>query len=522
MRSLNLRKCLEKQGFFGISGIADPAATSLSLAAMVAFMKTSRSLSLGLLLLGLSAAAAEAAGAPDQRIVDAARRQDLPLLRTLVKTRSVDVNSRQPDGATALLWAAQWDDREAADLLIAAGADVNAVNDFGMSPLHMAATNGSTEMLARLLTAGAKPNTALPTGETPLMAAALTGRPEAINTLLNGGADVNKQESVKGHTALMWAISEGHRQAVRLLVDADADVRARSKTGFTPITFAARLNDIETVNLLLAKGADLNAEANDGTTVLQVAALRGHVDLVKHLLTHGANPNASKAGYTVLHWAAGNWDNGLSISFGRDGNEIQLMGGIPQDRKLELMQALLEHGADVNAVITRTPPLGRLGATGIAGTVIGAGPLTGATPFFLAALAADPAAMRFLVANGADPVKPAKDGTTPAMAAAGTTGFYDLESNISEAQHLAAVKLAIELGGDVAAVNALGNTPLHIATHGGFDSVVKFLASKGAPVNIKNKAGETPLRIADGVIVIMMLYTHPSTAVILRELGGTY
>ena len=465
---------------------------------------------------------AGAAGKPDLRVVEAARRQDHTLLRSLLKSRTSDVNTRQPDGATALLWAAQWDDAEAADLLLAAGANVNAVNDFGVSPLHMAATNGSAAMIARLLKAGARASGALPTGETALMAAALTGRPDAVNVLLNAGADLNAHESIKGQTALMWAISAGHRQVTHLLIDSGADVSAKSTAGFTPLTFAARLNDVETINLLLAKGADLNAEAVDGTTVLQVAALRGHVDLVEHLLNHGANPNASKAGYTVLHWVAGNWDNATSISFGRDGDELQLMGGIPQGRKLELMEALLEHGADVNAVITKAPPLGRLGATGTAGTIIGGGPLTGATPYFIAALAADVEAMRFLVANGADPIRPAKDGTTPLMAAAGTTGFYDLESNISERQHLAAVTLAAELGGDVGAVNALGNTPLHIATHGGFDSVVKFLASEGAPVNVKNKVGETPLRIADGVIVIMMLYTHPTTAVILRDLGGTY
>lgn len=465
---------------------------------------------------------AYAAGAPDHRLIDAARRQDRALVRTLLKTRTADVNMRQADGATALLWAAQWDDTATADLLIAAGADVKAVNDFGISPLYMAATNGSAAMIARLLKAGADANAAVPTGETALMSAALTGRPDAVTALLNAGADVNAHESAKGQTALMWAISAGHREVTRLLIGAGADVKAKSSAGFTPLTFAARLDDAETIGLLLDKGADLNAEATDGTTALQVAALRGHVDLVKHLLDKGANPNAAKAGYTVLHWVVGNWDNATSISFGREGDELKLMGGIPQTRKLELMQALLEHGADVNVVVTKSPPLGRLGPTATAGTIIGGGPLTGATPFFLAALAGDVDAMRFLVANGADPLRPAKDGTTPVMAAAGTTGFYDLEGNVPESSHLAAVRLAVELGGDVNAVNALGNTPLHLATHGGFDSVVKYLAAQGAAINVRNKVGETPLRIADGVIVIMMLYTHPTTAVILRELGGTH
>ena len=476
----------------------------------------------GLCLALLLGAGVAVAAHPDARVAEAARRQDRALIRALLKGKTADVNARQADGATALLWAAQWDDLDTADLLIAAGADVHAVNDYGVSPLAMAATNGSAAMVSRLLTAGANPNAALPTGETALMSAALTGRLEAVKALVDAGADLNVHGTAKGQTALMWAIGEGHRDVIRQLVDSGADVNARSVAGFTPLTFAARQNDEATIRLLLEKGADLHAEAADGTTLLQVAALRGHVDLVKFLLERGADPNAAKAGYTVLHWVVGNWDNATSISFGREGDELKLMGGIPQTRKLELMQALLERGANVNAVITKAPPLGRLGPTGTAGTIIGGGGLTGATPFFMAALAGDVDTMKLLVANGANPVLPAKDGTTPVMAAAGTTGFYDLESNVPESSHFAAVRLAVELGGDVNAVNALGNTPLHIATHGGFDSVVKHLAAKGAAINVKNKAGETPLRIADGVIVIMMLYSHPTTAVILRELGGTH
>ncbi len=463
--------------------------------------------------------AAPPAGAP---LADAVRQQNRALVRVLLKSRAGDVDARQPDGATALLWAAQWDDVETADLLLAAGAKVGLVNDFGVSAMHMAAANGSEAMVSRLLKAGADPNTTLPTGESALMSAALTGRPGVVKALLAAGANVNAHEATKGQTPLMWAIAEGHREIARLLVEHGADVNARSTAGYTPLAFAARLDDRETISLLLERKADLNAEAVDGTTVLHVAALRGHVDLVRTLLERGADPNAAKAGYTVLHWVVGNWDNATSISFGRDGNELQRMGGIPRDRKRELMRLLLEHGADVNAAVTKAPPLGRTGATGTAGTIIGGGALTGATPFFVASLAADADTMKFLLANGADPLRAAKDGTTPVMAAAGVTGFYDLESNIPESAHLAAVKLAVEVGGDVNAINALGNAPLHVATHGGFDTVVRYLLTQGSSINVKNKAGETPLRIADGVIVIMMLYSHPSTAVILREAGGSY
>src|SRR5262249_11245390 len=154
---------------------------------------------------------------------------------------------------------------------------------------------------------------------------------------------------------------------------------------------------------------------------------------------------------------------------------------------------LLARGADPNARVTKAPPLGRLGPTSVSGTIIvGGGPMTGATPYFLAALAADVSAMRSLLAHGADPSLTANDKTTPLMAAAGTTGFYDLETGLTESDHLAAVRLACEIGGDVSAVNNVGNTVLHIATHGGFDNVVSYLVEHGAAVNLKNKDGQTP------------------------------
>src|SRR5436190_2240369 len=104
------------------------------------------------------------AAAPDVRLVRAARDQNLKTVRELLRQKA-DVNSAEGDGATALLWAAQWDHVEMADLLIAAGADVNRANDLGVTPLSMACTNHSVRMVERLLTAGADPDRPLVSGE---------------------------------------------------------------------------------------------------------------------------------------------------------------------------------------------------------------------------------------------------------------------------------------------------------------------------------------------------------------------
>ena len=106
-----------------------------------------------------------AAGATDLRLVDAAKNRDTEAVRRLIK-QGVAVNGSQPDGFTALHWAAQWDKADMADLLIRAGEKVNAADSYGVTPLSLACTNGSARMVDKLLHAGANPHAALSTGET--------------------------------------------------------------------------------------------------------------------------------------------------------------------------------------------------------------------------------------------------------------------------------------------------------------------------------------------------------------------
>ena len=85
--------------------------------------------------------AAIVSAAADERLPDAAKRQDRAAVRALLE-RGADVNARQPDGASALHWAVHWQDTEMVRLLIRARADVNAVNEYGVMPLSLACANG--------------------------------------------------------------------------------------------------------------------------------------------------------------------------------------------------------------------------------------------------------------------------------------------------------------------------------------------------------------------------------------------
>ena len=104
-------------------------------------------------LLYVLSVAGLAVASGDLQLADAVEKGDKEAARSLLKQQA-DVNAPQPDGATALAWAAHWDDLETAELLIRAGANVNAANDYGVTPLSLACTNRSAAMVKKLLEAG--------------------------------------------------------------------------------------------------------------------------------------------------------------------------------------------------------------------------------------------------------------------------------------------------------------------------------------------------------------------------------
>jgi ankyrin repeat protein len=315
----------------------------------------------------------------------------------------------------------------------------------------------------------------------------------------------------------MWAAAERQADAVRRLIAHGANVHEKSTNGFTPILFAARTGDVEVVDALLVAGANVNDAARDGATPLLVAVVRGRVPLARLLLEKGANANSDLTGYTALHWAAGGWETELTgprgITAGRD-DEWNALGGLYAD-KVELIRLLVKHGANPNAQVKKPPP--RVGFT-----VFNAQILVGATPLFLAAMSGDAPAMRALAEAGADPRITNNEKTTVLMAAAGVRRQL-AETRATAQGSLEAAMVAVELGNDVNATNATGDTALHGAAHIRADALVQFLADRGAQVNVANKRGETPLSIAERTLTVgsTPMQTRTSTGDLLRKLGAT-
>lgn len=488
-------------------------------------MPTSR-----LTLVLVLAAASFAAAANEPALIKAVKAGDAAAVRTLLAGRA-DVNATEADGSTALHWAAQRDDVAMVARLIAAGADVARASRYGVTPLSLAVTNGNAATVTRLLAAGANPNTALPGGETALMTAARVGRVDVLEALLAKGADPNAREESRGQTALMWAAAANHADAVRVLLAAGAErdarttdpAAARPRSGgtfsaaagvaatttsrgpsFTAFLFAVQLGQLDAARALLDAGSNVNEALPDGTSALVLATMNGQWELGAHLVDRGADVDAAAQGWTALHQIAR--IRRTNIGF------LPPPAGKGSLSSTDLVKKLIAAGANVNALQTRDFRDGyrnRLNRVG-------------ATPFLLAAKNVDTEVMRLLLAAGADPLKANADATTPLMVAAGVDMWNPGEDGGSapdfEAEALEAVKMLVELGNDVNAVNDRGETALHGAAYRGANSIVDYLVEKGAKLDVRSKQGWTPWTIANGVFYTLFFKEQPHTAARLGEL----
>ena len=463
-------------------------------------------------------------------LVDAVKSQDKDAARTLLKQHP-DVNAAEPDGTTALHWAAHWNDLEMADLLLRAGADVRAVNRYGVSPLSEAAATGSGALIERLLQAGADPNTlATRQGETVLMRASRVGNAGAVKTLLEHGADADARENYRGQTALMWAAAEGHPEVIKLLVAHGAGLNVRSsdrdttppkmeagtpaapiaRGGLAALHFAARQGEIASVLALLEARVDINQKDSDGNTALVLAILNTHYDLAQILIDCMADPNiGNKDGRAALFTAVDMHDADWSPR--PDRRET--------DRKtsMDIIKSLLAHGASVNAQLASASPIMKL-TQDPGDRSLG----NGATPFMRAARSADLELMRLLLDKGADPKLANKDGLNALMLASGV--FWAEKIRGTDAEALEAVKLCVKLGLDVNAATDKSETALHGAANRGVDSIVKYLVENGAKLGVKNQQGFTPLDIAMGKVSGVGVAPKPpkeSTVALLKQLAET-
>jgi ankyrin repeat protein len=276
-------------------------------------------------------------------------------------------------------------------------------------------------------------------------------------------------------------------------VTAEARAIARPSGGMTPLLYAARQGCTECVKILAEANADLDLGDPDNVSPLLVATLNGRWDIAKYLINKGANVNK---------W---DWWGQSPLYAAIDMNTIP-HGGRP-DRpslddasSLEVIELLLQKGANPNLQLKLLPPFRSLGADRGVDSML----TIGATPLLRAAKAMDAPAIELLLKYGANPNLPTTRGMIPIVAAAGvgsvdadTRGWFTTEDVQQRA--IASLDLLLKAGGDVNAADPQrGTTLLHGAAFWGWNDVVKYLVSKGGKLDAKDNRGFTPIDSALG------------------------
>ena len=318
-----------------------------------------------------------------------------------------------------------------------------------------------------------------------------------------------------------------------------------NKGGLTALLFASREGHVETAMALLDAGADINqVSAGDHSSALLLATINGHFDLAMKLLERGANPNlVSDAGagplYTTINvqWAA---------------KSLYPQPTAQQQQKtthLELMEALLQKGADPNQRLTK-----HLWYMSYNFDLLGVN-TTGATPFWRAAYGTDVPAMRLLRKYGADPLlayttktagrlqgadAPVESDTSAAdpsglppvpnggpgvlavHAASGVgygEGYAANSHNHAPDGWLPSMKYLLEeLRFNVNARDQNGYTPLHHAAARGDNELIKYLISMGADPMVISRRGQTVVDMANGPT--QRISPFPETIKLLESYGA--
>lgn len=247
------------------------------------------------------------------------------------------------------------------EFLISRGADVNAVGGEYSYPIIVAARNGFQTCVELLVKANADVNVrGGPELTYPLIAAATYLPKSTVELLLDNGARIHDVDG-DNDTALLMAASSGDAETLRFLLEKGADIHHIGKWGGA-LQRAAYNGSLECVQILLEDDNDIDVNQKGGKfhTPLQVAASYGNSEMVDCLLKRGANVH-SKGGelFTALQAAASSGDEetvrllldkGARTTDRGGRHTTPLHAAVRANSTIDLIDMLLEHGADVNAV----------------------------------------------------------------------------------------------------------------------------------------------------------------------------
>ena len=424
---------------------------------------------------------------------------------------------------------------DAVSFLLNHGADVNSRDDHLCTPLHLAAECQLLEVARMLLDRGADIDSRDDSGRTPLhvvfelkfqyyrrhdlqiLIASVT------RLLLERGADVNARDKYH-RTPLILAIQGQMYDAVRILLVRGAEPNVRDDRGKTPLhlllahNFTDKDNILSLVRLLLECGAEVDAQDQNHATPLLLAAGRHLFDIARILLRCSAELNVKNIrGKTPLHLLLERYTHHYYDV--NDVNDFLVADRLSLDRRLDvnaqdednttvLYPAFNHRGLEISSIINEHTDVEK-----------------------------EPhQAQMHITPKGEYNSLDHSAGISQLSLERGAevnTQNMDPITRLHWACYFGKLEMAIELLNDGAYVNAEntgGETPLHIASRGQYDSqengigIVQLLLGHGANVNAQDKGHITPLHLASYYgkldIVLVLLY-YDASINMKGELGQT-
>jgi len=199
----------------------------------------------------------------------------------LLLSRGADAKARASSGADALTIAAAYRaTRESLQLLLDAGIPPQAPENVHArhSPLVFASMSGDLDNVRLLLSRGAEPDAEA------LSEAVTFGYADVVKSLIDAGADASITER-SGINLLHWATITNRATVIPVLIAAKVDINAMDEFGFTPLMYAATVDEgnMDTLAALLKAGADRSVRNRDHRTALDQARKYKHEKLVEAL-----------------------------------------------------------------------------------------------------------------------------------------------------------------------------------------------------------------------------------------------
>ena len=391
--------------------------------------------------------------------------------------------------------------------------------------LKWAASSGRTDVVRNILLVTTKKKKLMPgvSGQALLMAIQ-NGHSEAANLLIDIGEGLSYTDETNA-TVLHWAARTGQSAICRQLLEKGASLGAKDQDDQTALDWAMRGNDEITINLLLKGGKNFTRQETANLQSLHFSARMGDLDTIKEFHKQGSSLEARDGkGQTVLfHAVKGEqhkivqWliDEGDANVHARDKEGLTALHVAAQGCNAKTAKTLIERGADVNALSSRnlTPLQCIPNSDGVRilmllhekGADINAFDKDNNRITHKAARNGDPAALLFSVARdlGADLEAPGAQGNTPAHFAA-ESGSKMILSFLSVA------KIDFEK-----IRNLEGYTPLMMASRAGKIEVMRNFLEKGFSYNVVDCDGRS-------LIELSIKWNNPDVMFILQQYGADY